>query len=402
MVSCGSPELGAARRGFQAAQDTPSGVPLGWRLRSSLALLRAPARHVAVVAPPWYPVPPAGYGGIELVVHLLCKELRRLGHRVTLIATEGSGHDAIELAPSDWAHDLGRGGERLRELAYAARVVDTLASLDGVDVIHDHVGFATLLGSAVLGVAPVVHTVHGPISDIDRSYYDGLPERAGLVAISCSQQESAPELPWLGCVHNGVDLSQLTEPGSIPKEDFLLCLARICPDKGQHLALEVARRNGLRLVLAGKVDSSRLGAAYWHEQVEPHIDGDRVIHVRNAAGAEKARLLAGATALLAPITWDEPFGLSVVEAMASGTPAISMRRGAAPELIEEGVTGYLVDSLDEMVEAVRRVGEIDPGRCAEVTREHFSPEAMTRGYLGMYDAGVRLTGGSADERAVAG
>ena len=271
-----------------------------------------------------------------------------------------------------------------RELAYAARVVETLRSIDAVDVVHDHVGFATLLATAVQGVVPVVHTVHGLIDDTDRSFYAGLPEGAGLVSVSGAQQASAPELPWLACVHNAVDLSDLSEPGTVAKEDFLLCLARICPDKGQHLAIEVARRTGMRLVLAGKVDASRVGAAYWHEMVEPHVDGTRVVHIRNVAGLEKAELLSRATALLAPIDWDEPFGLSVVEAMASGTPAISMRRGAAPELIEEGVTGMLVDTPDDMVEAAERVREIDPMRCARIARERFSPAAMTEGYLAAY------------------
>ncbi|GAC1341686.1 MAG: glycosyltransferase family 4 protein [Candidatus Dormibacteria bacterium] len=345
---------------------------------------RPQPRHVALIAPPWYPVPPSGYGGIELVVNLLCIELRRLGHRVTLIAAEGSGHDAITLAPVSWAHDLGHRGERLRELAYAQRVVAALQSLDSVDIVHDHVGFATLLSSAVLGVAPVVHTVHGPINDADRDFYAGLPSGVGLVSLSGAQRDTAPELPWLGCVHNAVDLSHLTEPGSIAKEGFLLCLARICADKGQHLAIEVARRTGMRLVLAGKIDSSRAGAAYWHELVEPHVDGTSVVHIGNVHGAQKTRLLSRATALVAPIDWDEPFGLSVVEAMASGTPAISMRRGAAPELIDEGVTGMLVDNPDDMVEAALHVHDIDPMRCAQVARERFSPAAMTEGYLSLY------------------
>jgi len=211
-------------------------------------------------------------------------------------------------------------------------------------------------------------------------------EITGLVALSSAQRETAPGLPWLGCVHNAVELSQLVEPGDVPKEDFLVCLARICPDKGQHHAIEVAHRTGMRLILAGKVDSSRAGAAYWHELIEPRVDGSRVVHIGNVVGAEKASLLARATALVAPIDWDEPFGLSVVEAMVSGTPAISMRRGAAPEIIEEGVTGMLADNPDDMVEAALRIRDIDPVRCAAVARKRFSPEAMTRGYLATYGA----------------
>jgi glycosyltransferase involved in cell wall biosynthesis len=169
-------------------------------------------------------------------------------------------------------------------------------------------------------------------------------------------------------------------------EPYLLCLARICPDKGQHLAIEVARRTGLRLILAGKVEFTSQGRDYFHRQVSPAVDGDHVIHLANVSGHEKAWLLAHATALLAPIQWEEPFGLSVVEAMASGTPAISMARGAAPELIDEGLTGFLVHDVDEMVAAVRRAGSIEPARCAALTRARFSPAVMADAYLRLYES----------------
>jgi glycosyltransferase involved in cell wall biosynthesis len=354
--------------------------------RSTQAVLPASERlHVVQVAPPWYPVPPCGYGGIESVVGLLAGDLRRRGHRVTLIAAEGSEPGATVRAPLEWRSALGRPDERLRELAYAANVAGTLRHLGGVDVIHDHVGFATLFGCLQIGTAPVVHTAHGVVTRDNADVFAALGSQLRLVSISHSQQRQAPQLAWVGTVANAVAVEDLRVDHREASEPYLLCLARICPDKGQHIAVEVARRAGMRLVLAGKVDCTPGSREYFERQVAPAIDGSRVIHIRNVAGVEKAQLLGRATALLAPIQWDEPFGLSVVEAMASGTPAISFARGAAPELIEEGETGFLVSDADTMVRAVRQAAEVDPAHCAAVARARFSPPAMTDGYLEIYE-----------------
>lgn len=344
-----------------------------------------PQPHLALIAPPWYPVPPDGYGGIELVVHLLAQDLRRRGWRVSLFGAEGSAPEAIITAPRSWSSDLGGAAERLRELTHGARVVEHLRRGPAPDVIHDHVGFGTLLGASFAGLAPVLHTVHGPVDQVQADFLGALRGQLSLVAISDSQRAGCPRLPWLATIHNAVDLRQLLTARADEKEGYLLCLARVCPDKGQHLAIEVARRLGMRLVLAGKVEATPGSRAYFESCVRPFIDGDRVRHLHNVSGAAKALLLARARALLAPIQWDEPFGLSVVEAMASGTPAISISRGAAPELIVPGVTGHLVQDVDQMVEAVRRCQDIDPLQCALVTRRRFSPEAMAEGYVGVYE-----------------
>ena len=185
-------------------------------------------------------------------------------------------------------------------------------------------------------------------------------------------------------MHNAVDVENLmvTPTQKVP---FLLCLARICPDKGQHVAIEVARRTGMRLVLAGKVEATPQATEYFKRQVEPLIDGVRVLHFDNVVGDEKARLLARAYALLAPLQWDEPFGLSLVEAMASGTPVIAIGRGAAPELVTEGATGFLVNDVDEMVRAVSQVAVLKPSACAAATRARFSPSVMASSYRHLYD-----------------
>jgi len=346
-------------------------------------------RHVVLIAPPWYPVPPHGYGGIELVVALLDEGLRARGHNVTLFGAEGSAPGTMVEAPRTWCADLGRPDERLRQLTYAARVVEELRELGPIDVIHDHSGFATLLGAAVVEVAPVVHSVHGAIGEPDRSYYQSLGDRVGLVAISKTQRSTAPDLHWIGTVHNAVDIRHLRTASPDEKQPFLLCLARICPDKGQHLAIEVARRTGMRLALAGKIEQTPQGIEYYERQIAPAVDGDRVIHVYNVGGEEKAALLARATALLAPIQWDEPFGLAMVEAMVSGTPVVAFSRGAVRELVTHGETGFVVADVDEMVTATRRVGDIDLVACAQVARDRFGPEAMTDGYLRLYESVIK-------------
>jgi glycosyltransferase involved in cell wall biosynthesis len=341
-------------------------------------------RQVVIVAPPWYPVPPPGYGGIELVVGLLADALRQAGDRVTLLAAEGSQPDAIALAPRSWRADLGGPNERLRELTYASRVARTLAQLEHVDVIHDHCGFATLVAACTANVAPVVHTVHGDIPEAYATFYASVVSQVAFVAISAAQRSTLADFPWIGTVHNAVDVENLmvTPTQKVP---FLLCLARICPDKGQHVAIEVARRTGMRLVLAGKVEATAPATEYFKRHVEPLIDGIRVLHFDNVAGDEKARLLARAYALLAPLQWDEPFGLAMVEAMASGTPVIAIGRGSAPELVTEGTTGFLVNDVDEMVRAVRQVGALDPVSCAAATRARFSPSVMASSYRHLYE-----------------
>ena len=341
-------------------------------------------RHVVIVAPPWYPVPPRGYGGVELVVGLLADALRQAGDRITLLAAEGSQADAIELAPRAWSADLGTPAERLREVTYASRVSRTLAQLGRIDVIHDHCGFATLVAACAADVAPVVHTVHGDIPEAYATFYSSVVARAGFVAISSAQRRSLPDLPWIGMVHNAVDVQNLmvTPAQKVP---FLLCLARICPDKGQHIAIEVARRTGMRLVLAGKVESTPQSTEYFRRQIEPFVDGIQILHFDNVVGYEKALLLARASALLAPLQWDEPFGLALVEAMASGTPVIAFGRGAAPELVTDGKTGFLVNDVNEMVSAVSRVPALDSSGCAAATRARFSAAAMASSYRHVYD-----------------
>lgn len=342
--------------------------------------------RIALVAPPWLPVPPNGYGGIEQVIHLLASELEAHGHDVTVFARQGSSSklNVVALAPESWQQQLGTRDQRARECLHLYRVYEMIRRR-AFDLVHDHTGFnGVMLGGALrLTATPVVATLHGDLTEPEGEFLAAVHERVGLVAITASQQAQVTSVRWAGVVHNAVDSSGLDIGRK--KECYLLQLARICPDKGQHLAIEVARKLGRPLVLAGKIDAH--GKDYFREAIEPHL-GDDVRWIENVAGRDKAQLLAGARAMVFPLQWAEPFGLAMVEAMASGTPVVALRRGAAPELIEEGVTGFLADDVEDLADAVERTHEIDPERCARSARDRFSAKRMGERYETIYRTAV--------------
>ena len=342
------------------------------------------AMRIAIVAPPWYPLPPRGYGGTELVVHLLHTELRRMGHQVTTFGAEGSISGVTMLAPEAWSHDLGGPDERPRFATYLARVYDRLQG-QRFDVIHDHAGFGGVSLALYSGVAPVVvHTIHGELLEPICTFYKEVMDRVRLCAISVSQATSAPDLRLAGIVHNAVELPDA--PPSQMHERYLVEVARITPDKGQHLAIEVARRTGRKLILAGKVERTGAGEQYFEEKIEPFL-GPSIEYYPNVAGAQKARLISRAAAGIFPLQWAEPFGLAMVECMVAGTPVLALRTGSTPELIEHGVTGYLAEDLNSLVEAAKHIDDIDRMRCAEVARERFGPRHMAQRYLSVYQHG---------------
>jgi glycosyltransferase involved in cell wall biosynthesis len=184
-------------------------------------------------------------------------------------------------------------------------------------------------------------------------------------------------------VHNAVETDDIEGPFPTSRKEYLIQLARLNPEKGQHLAIQAARRLKLPLILAGKLDTNSASRKYFRDRIEPHL-GNGVRWIRDLRGRNKWRLLAGAKAMLFPIQWEEPFGLAMAEAMVVGTPVIAFPRGAAPELVEDGLTGFIVRNVSEMVSAFKRVDEIDPELCANRSRERFSPSVMARGYEQLY------------------
>src|SRR5438874_8601695 len=307
-----------------------------------------------------------------------------MGHDVTVFGAEGSEGDVTMLADAAWSHDLGGVAEAARQATYLARVYAAMAGRR-FDVIHDHTGFEGLLLAIQSGLASVVvHTIHGELTEPMRTFYKEVAERARLCAISLSQAASAPSLKLAGIVHNAVELPPA--PPSQVHERYFIEVARITPDKGQHLAIALARRTGRKLILAGKVERSGEGERYFEEEVEPHL-GPTVEYYPNVAGTQKTRLIARAAAGVFPLQWSEPFGLAMVECMVAGTPVLALRTGSTPELIEPGVTGFLAEDVEDLVEAAGRLDQIDRLRCGTVARERFSPRHMAERYVAVYRRG---------------
>lgn len=344
-----------------------------------------------MVAPPWFPVPPGGYGGIEAIVHLLARGLRGLGHEVTVFAAAGSGqeHRAVTLAGSDWGIDLGMPNQRIREATYQVRVFRELARRSAdFDVVHLHNEYAGM-AAACLGGGDLAYlaTVHGGINEAVLSFLGEIDREVELVAISQAQRAAAGDIRWNSVVHNAVSSDGLVFRAQ--KDDYLLQLARVTPEKGQQTAIEVAARVGLPLVLAGKVDRDGVSQRYFDQHIQPRL-GRGVRWLEDVSGEQKAELIAGAAAMLYPIEWEEPFGLAMVEAMISGTPVLAFARGAAREIVESGVTGFLARDVDEMVSLVPAARQIDPTACAGRASDRFSAERMARGYEAAYLSALTL------------
>jgi glycosyltransferase involved in cell wall biosynthesis len=307
-----------------------------------------------------------------------------MGHHVTVFGAEGSEAGVTMLADAAWSHDLGGPAEAARQATYLARVYEAIAGRH-FDVIHDHTGFEGLLLALQSGLAPVVvHTIHGELTEPMVTFYKEVDERARLCAISLSQAASAPDIKLAGIVHNAVELP--VAPPSVAHERYLIEVARIIPDKGQQLAIQVAQKAGRKLILAGKVERSAEGMRYFEEHVEPFL-GPMVEYYPNVAGAQKTRLISRAAAGIFPLQWAEPFGLAMVECMVAGTPVLALRTGSTPELIEEGVTGFLAEDVDGLVAGANRLDEIDRVSCATVARERFSPRHMAERYVAVYRRG---------------
>jgi glycosyltransferase involved in cell wall biosynthesis len=336
--------------------------------------------RVAVLSPVWFPVPPSGYGGIEWIVSLLADGLADAGHDVTLFASGDSRTraklDAVfDRAPSE------RIGHTFWELQHA---LNCFKRHGDFDVIHDHTGLLGLALGSLLST-PLVHTVHGPLTGHPGELYQQIVDmapRTHLVSLSMSQRAPLPELPWVANVPNALDLS--VYPFRRERGDYLLFLGRMSPDKGAHRAVAIALEAGLPLKLAGKC-AEPAEQEYFDALVRPHLGGDRE-YVGEVTHGEKVELLQHARATLFPIEWPEPFGLVMIESMACGTPVVATRYGAVPEVIEEGVTGIIVDHWRQMEGALAAADELDPNTLRRSVEQRFTPERMVADYVAAYEA----------------
>jgi glycosyltransferase involved in cell wall biosynthesis len=335
--------------------------------------------RIAEIAPPWFAVPPSGYGGIELVVALLADGLTEQGHDVTLFASGGSQTKATLVAPLTDPPDPALLGNPWFDAYHALSAY--LAIGDEFDIVHDHSGITgSAMGALLRGNPPVVHTLHGPWTEVTRHYYELLHEHVQLVAISEAQRADNPDLRYAGVVHNGIDPSSY--PFRAEKGDFLVYIGRATPDKGPSIAIEVARRAGLPLAMVIKKNEP-FERAYWDEIVAPLLNDD--VEVYEAISHEqKTDLLGRARAMVFPIQWPEPFGLVMAEAMACGTPVVACPAGAAVELVHDGVTGFLRSSIDGLVDAVSSTDNCSPSACRRHVDEHFSATVMVKRYEGIF------------------
>jgi glycosyltransferase involved in cell wall biosynthesis len=337
--------------------------------------------RIAQVAPLYESVPPRLYGGTERVVSYLTEELIRQGHEVTLFASGDSETRAKLVAPCRRALRLDR--HCMDPLAHHLRMLELVfEDVFRFDVIHFHCDYVHFPWSR-RHPCPHLTTLHGrlDIPDLQPLYREFVGEP--LVSISDAQRHPLPWANWLGTVHHGLPLELHTfraQPGQ-----YLAFLGRISPEKGVDQAIAIARQSGVPLKIAAKVDV--VDQAYFKETIEPLLQGARslVEFVGEIGDKEKDEFLGNARALLFPISWPEPFGLVMIEAMSCGTPVIAYRKGSVPEVVEDGATGFIVEDVVEAVQAVGRVASLSRRKCREVFEERFNVARMAGDCVRLYN-----------------
>ncbi|HEX7236816.1 MAG TPA: glycosyltransferase family 4 protein [Gammaproteobacteria bacterium] len=336
--------------------------------------------RIAQVAPLFESVPPKYYGGTERVVSYLTEELVRQGHEVTLFASGDSVTEAKLVAGARRSLRLDKHcvDQIAHHVLMLERVVQRAASFD---VIHYHVDYLHFPYSRRIAT-PHLTTLHGrlDIPDLAPLYreFRDMP----VASISDAQREPLPFANWIGTVHHGLpaDLYRFrAEPG-----DYLAFIGRIAPEKRVDRAIEIAKRVGLPLKIAAKVDE--VDRDHFERVVEPLMRDPLIEYLGEIGEGEKEEFLGNARVLLFPIDWPEPFGLVMIEALACGTPVIAFSGGSVPEVVDDGLTGFIVDDLDDAVAAVRRIGELSRRRCREIFEARFTAERMARDYVELYSA----------------
>jgi glycosyltransferase involved in cell wall biosynthesis len=343
--------------------------------------LQRPLR-VMIVAPPWVPVPPPAYGGTEAVLDGLSRGLQAAGAEVTLHTTGESTCPVPRTWTLERAAGVGLGGSVV-ELRHVIGAYERAIEL-GVDIVHDHTLAGPVWARALPGTPLVVTTNHGPFVGDLWDYYRSIAPHVPVVAISEHQARTASPIPVAAVIHHGVDL-EAYRPG--PGDGgYALFLGRMSPDKGVARAAVLARRAGVRLLIAAKMREPH-ERRYFDEEVKPHLGGG-VDYVGEVGGKDKVELLQGAFCLFNPIAWPEPFGMVMIEALACGTPVVTTPFGAAPEIVEDGVVGYVRASERELTEVLARVGQIDRHACRKRVAQHFSVELMVAKHCAVYSEAI--------------
>ena len=336
---------------------------------------------IAQITSVYISVPPKTYGGTELIVHYLCRDLRRRGHHVELFASGDSAVDCtlqavLPIATQDDPHST-----FYLEKEYEARNTWNLyRQAERFDVIHGH--WTTIAPYFSNFTQTPTLITYAYIERELHEYYKTHFPRCFPVCISRAQAKMLED-ESIPVVYNGVDLDDI--PFSDKPDDFFLIAGRMVPEKGIADAIRIATRNKAKLLIVGHITSHLpWSEEYFLKEVKPFIDGDKIRYIEKLAHRDLTRMMSQAKGFLFPIKWDEPFGMVVIEAMAAGTPVLAYGRGSMPELIKHGETGYLVPTEDEMVDSMQRLQMLDRLRCRNWVRERFSVEQMIDGYERLY------------------
>jgi glycosyltransferase involved in cell wall biosynthesis len=330
--------------------------------------------HIAMLSPIAWRTPPRHYGPWESVASLLTEGLVARGHEVTLFATADSQTSGRlhAVCPRGYEEDRAL----IPKVWECLHMSELFEHADAYDLIHNHFDFLPLTYTGLTNT-PVVTTIHGFSSPGILPVYKKYNGKSFYVSIS--DADRSPDLDYIKTIHHGIDIQQFDfQP---PPDDYLLFFGRIHPDKGTREALDIARACRKKLILAGIIQDQ----AYYDQSVAPRIENDKVVYIGSAGPAERNRLLGNARALLHPIQFNEPFGLSVIESMACGTPVIAFSKGSMPELIENGKSGFLVNNVDEAIETVARIEAIDRADCRRRVERYFTIDRMIDEYVHVYE-----------------
>lgn len=343
--------------------------------------------RIAIIAPVEERVPPPKYGGTELVVYNLVEELVKMGHEVTLFASGDSQTNAKlhPISPKATRTIPEFKNRRMRDtftLIAASKAFNyIMKNKKNFDVVHNHLGHFLVPFISALKI-PAITTLHGHLTIPNEKEVFNAYKKENYTSISMSQRKLAdPDINFVANVYNGIDTDKF-EFFPTPK-DYFAFLGRFSPEKGPVQAIEIAKRAGVRLIMAGKVDP--IDFSFFRRKVRPLIDREQIFFIGEIGHKEKVDLLGNAKGLLAPIQWEEPFGLYFIESMICGTPVIANKRGSVPEIIIDGKTGFAVESIDEAVKKIADIENISRLDCRLHTKENFSAKKMALNYLVVYE-----------------
>jgi glycosyltransferase involved in cell wall biosynthesis len=349
--------------------------------------------RIAIVAPLFECVPPRQYGGTERVVYFIVEELVRRGHTVTLYATSGSktSGQLIECWDGTFReHGIGNNIEDTRD-AYTAQLKLAMSGIVTHDIVHIHHSVYPYHPTVLecIKTVPIVWTDHNTVHNNDKpGIFKSLAKlNIGMTALSESHRNTVPNAQWMATIHHGLPINMLTPLGVTPT--YLAFLGRIAPEKGITAAVRISEAAGLDLKVAAKLDT--VDQAFYEKEVKPLFAASKVDFINEISEAEKGPFLSAAIALIFPICWLEPFGLVMIEAMACGCPIVAFRKGSVPEIVEDGLTGFVVDTEEEAVEALRQVGRLDRTRIRQRFEERFTSSIMAEKYLDVYERTIKET-----------